>query len=121
MRPCMTISTQRMAECNQHADHLRPLFYRPSLIWNWKKLDGTWLLTAWLHDTKFRPHLLSTPTTVLPVIPIFNLASAVGVPFVDKTVRVETLAAAIIAGLEDDSCSGVQRFPEMESLAARLA
>lgn len=58
---------------------------------------------------------------MLPVIPIFNLASAVGIPFVDKTVRVETLAAAIVAGLEDDACAGVQRFPEMESLAARVA
>jgi len=75
---------------------LRPVVYRPSLIWNWAKLD------------------------VLPIIPIFNLASALGVPFVDKTVRVETLAAAIVAGLEDASVSGVQRFPEMEALEKAL-
>ena len=67
-----------------------------SLIWNWKKLD------------------------VLPIIPIFNIASAVGIPFVDKTVRVETLAGAIVAGIEDELCDGVQRFPEMEDLAKRI-
>ena len=73
---------------------IRPVIVRPSLIWSWDKLD------------------------VLPIIPVFNLANAVGVPFVDKTVRVETLADAIVAGLEDDSVSGVQRFMQMEALAA---
>ena len=72
---------------------IRPVIYRPSLIWNWKKLD------------------------VLPVIPVFNLASAIGVPFVDKTVRVETLADAIVAGVEDSEVTGVQRFFKMEELA----
>lgn len=81
---------------NDATDRLRPIIYRPSLIWNWSKLD------------------------VLPVIPIFNIASALGVPFVDKTVRVETLAGAIVAGLEDETAAGVKRFPEMEELAARL-
>lgn len=42
--------------------YLAQVIYRPSLIWNWSKLD------------------------VLPIIPFFNLASALGVPFVDKTV-----------------------------------
>lgn len=74
---------------------IRPVIVRPSLIWSWDKLD------------------------VLPVIPVFNLANAVGVPFVDKTVRVETLADAIVAGIEDDSVVGVQRFMEMEKLASR--
>lgn len=73
---------------------VRGVIYRPSLIWSWQKFD------------------------VLPLIPLFNLASAVGIPFVDKTVRVETLAAAIVAGIENDSIAGVQRYPEMEQLAA---
>lgn len=72
---------------------VRPVIVRPSLIWSWDKLD------------------------VLPIIPVFNLANAIGVPFVDKTVRVETLADAIVAGLEDESVTGVQRFMEMEKLA----
>ena len=75
---------------------VRPVIYRPSLIWDWKKID------------------------VLPIIPIFNAASALGVPFVDKTIRVETLAAAIVAGVENQDVAGVQRFPEMEDLATRL-
>mmetsp|Transcript_37829 Transcript_37829/g.91731 ORF Transcript_37829/g.91731 Transcript_37829/m.91731 type:complete len:285 (-) Transcript_37829:1645-2499(-) len=72
---------------------VRPVIVRPSLIWSWDKLD------------------------VLPIIPVFNVASALGVPFVDKTVRVETLADAIVAGIEDEGVVGVQRFSEMEQLA----
>ena len=50
------------------------------------------------------------------MIPVFNLLNAIGVPFVDKTVTVSTLSKAIVAALEDESVSGVQRFPEMEEL-----
>jgi len=78
------------------SDKIRPIVMRPSLIWDWKKFD------------------------VLPVIPVFNLASAVGVPFIDKTVRVETIGKAIVAGLLDTQVKGVQRFPEMETLATRI-
>merc|ERR1712194_818021 len=74
---------------------VRPVIVRPSLIWSWDKLD------------------------VLPIIPVFNAASALGVPFVDKTVRVETLADAIVAGIEDGEVAGVQRFSQMEELAKR--
>ena len=77
------------------AKGMRPCIYRPSLIWDWTKFD------------------------VLPVIPVFNLAAAVGVPFVDKTVRVETLADAIVAGIENDDVEGVQRVTEMEALSKR--
>ena len=82
-----------------------------------------------------------------PVIPVFNLLNALGVPFVDKTaarshlkalfwpknatkamkrhtkapqVTVSTLSRAIVAGLEDETVSGVQRFPEMEALEQKL-
>ncbi|CAB9519552.1 NAD dependent epimerase dehydratase family protein [Seminavis robusta] len=74
---------------------VRPVIVRPSLIWSWDKLD------------------------VLPIIPVFNIANALGVPFVDKTVRVETLADAIVTGLEDDTVEGVARYMKMEELAAR--
>jgi nucleoside-diphosphate-sugar epimerase len=76
--------------------NLRPVIVRPSLIWNWTKLD------------------------VLPIIPIFNIANALGVPFVDKTVRVETVGAAIVAGLLNEQVEGVQRFDKMEELAKTL-
>lgn len=78
------------------AKNLRPIILRPSLIWDWKKFD------------------------VLPAIPIFNLASAIGVPFIDKTVRVETIGKAIVAGLLDAGVSGVKRVGDMESLADAL-
>ena len=35
-----------------------------------------------------------------PVIPVFSVLAAAGVSFMDKTVRVETLADAIVAGIE---------------------
>lgn len=80
----------------QSTGSLRPVVVRPSLIWNWTKFD------------------------VLPVIPVFNIANALGVPFVDKTVRVETIGAAIVAGLLDEQVEGVQRFDKMEQLAEDL-
>jgi nucleoside-diphosphate-sugar epimerase len=77
------------------SDFVRPVILRPSLIWSWDKVD------------------------VLPAIPIFNFASMVGVPFVDKTVRVETLSKAAVAALLDSDVTGVQRFDKMEALAER--
>lgn len=85
------------AELGGATNAIRPVIYRPSLIWNWKKLD------------------------VLPVIPVFNALSALGVPFVDKTVRVDALGRSIVAGLEDESVEGVQRFPQIERLSALQA
>ena len=80
------------AKLEENSDKLRPVVYRPSLIWSWGKLD------------------------VLPIIPVFNLASALGVPFVDRTIRVGTLADAIVAGVAGDA-EGVQRFAAMDELA----
>ena len=84
------------AELASSTGSLRPVIVRPSLIWDWKKFD------------------------VLPIIPFFNLASAIGVPFVDKTVRVEDVGRSIVAGLLDESVSGVQRFEAMEQLSEAL-
>lgn len=91
------LAAKRLVEAKMMgaASRIRPIIYRPSLIWNWSKLD------------------------VLPVIPVFNIANALGVPFVDKTVRVETLSKAIVTGIEDELVEGVQRFDKMEELAGR--
>jgi len=80
---------ERLSSSNK----IRSAIYRPSLIWDWTKFD------------------------VLPIIPVFNIASAAGVPFVDKTVRVETLADAIVQGIVDEEVEGVQRYMQMEQLA----
>jgi len=84
------------AEISSSPETIRPVIFRPSLIWSWDKLD------------------------VLPAIPVFNALNALGVPFVDKTVTVTTLSKAIIAGLEDEGVSGVQRFMQMEELEKKL-
>jgi len=75
---------------------IRPVIVRPSLIWDWTKLD------------------------VLPIIPFWNFLNFIGIPFLDKTVNVDTISKAIVAGIEDESVSGVQRWTEMEELAKRL-
>lgn len=84
------------AEIAKDPEIIRPVIFRPSLIWSWTKFD------------------------VLPVIPVFNIANALGVPFVDKTVTVFDLGKAIVAGLEDESVSGVQRYMNIEDLAATI-
>jgi len=86
----------RLRESNDAKGTIRSAVFRPSLIWDWTKFD------------------------VLPIIPVFNIAAAVGVPFVDKTVRVETLADAIVAGLEEEDVEGVQRVGEMEKISQRV-
>ena len=86
----------RLRESNETKGTIRSAIYRPSLIWDWTKFD------------------------VLPVIPVFNLAAAIGVPFVDKTVRIETLADAIVAGIEGEDVEGVQRVGEMENISQRV-
>lgn len=83
-------------ELTSFPDAIRPAIFRPSLIWSWTKFD------------------------VLPVIPVFNVLNALGIPFIDKTVTVSTLSKAIIAGLEDDSVLGVQRFEQMEQLENKV-
>jgi len=74
---------------------LRPLIFRPSFMWDWTKWD------------------------ILPVIPVYAAASALGVPFIDRPVQVETIAKAVVAAIGDDAVSGVLRFPQMDELAAR--
>lgn len=89
------IAKRAVEERLTSSDKIRPIIVRPSLIWSWDKLD------------------------VLPAIPVFNIANLLGVPFVDKTVKVGTLADAIVTGIEDESITGVQRYMNMEELAKR--
>ena len=52
----------------------------------------------------------------------FNLDRyAAGLPFVDRPVTVDTLAAAAVQAVEDPSVSGILDFREMEQLAANAA
>lgn len=74
---------------------MRGVMLRPSLIWTWER-----------------------PQALLSVLP-FYLGSAIGLPFVDRPVMVETVAGAALAALLDDREVGVKRYMDMERLAAR--
>lgn len=73
---------------------LRGAVLRPSLVWSFD-----------------RP-------LALPSVAAFYVANAVGLPFVDRPVSVDTLAAAAVRALSDEAVAGVQRYPQMEALAA---
>ncbi len=72
---------------------IRPIIFRPSLIWT-----------------------SSRPQALVSVIP-FYIGNAIGIPFVDKPVMLESLVKACVNALEDDKESGIKRFDEIERLA----
>lgn len=47
----------------------------------------------------------------------FALGHTLGIPGVDKPVRVETLARAAVQAIEDDRWTGIMRFDAMEEAA----
>ena len=89
------LSSKRTVEAalRDSAD-VRAVILRPSFVWNWCKLD------------------------VLPMVALYTLLNALGVPFVDRPVRVETIAAAAVTAISPSSeASGVLRHKEMKQLA----
>jgi len=69
-----------------------------------------------------RPSLIWTPDrpqAVVSVLPFF-IGYQLGLPFVDKPIRVEQLVDAALMGIEDDRVSGIKRFKEMEELSNTL-
>ena len=66
-----------------------------------------------------RPSLVYTTDkpAALPAVAAFTLANAIGIPFVDKPVTVDVLAAAAVRALEDGATSGALDYGEMERLA----
>lgn len=80
----------------QESKFLRPVILRPSLIYT-----------------------LERPQALMSVVP-FYIGNAVGLPFVDKPVRVETLVDAAIYSMETESISGIQTFREMETFSSKL-
>jgi nucleoside-diphosphate-sugar epimerase len=72
------------------------------------------LRASWL-----RPSLVYTTDkpAALPAVAAFTLANAIGIPFVDKPVTVDVLAAAAVRALEDGATSGALDYREMERLA----
>lgn len=71
---------------------VRPVIFRPSLIWTWER-----------------------PQALLSVIP-FIIGSKF-LPFVDKPVTLEALAAAMIRTIADDTSRGIYRCEAIEQLS----
>jgi hypothetical protein len=74
---------------------LRPIIFRPSLIFSYERLAS------------------------LPPVGAFFVGNKIGLPFVDRPVTVQALAAAVIKSLEDTSVSGVQRYREIDKLSGK--
>jgi nucleoside-diphosphate-sugar epimerase len=78
-----------------NADTIRPIIFRPSLIFSFERLMS------------------------LAPVAAFFIGNKIGLPFVDRPVTVQTLAAAVVSSLEDDSVRGVQRYKEIDALGSR--
>jgi nucleoside-diphosphate-sugar epimerase len=76
-------------------DTIRPVIFRPSLIFSFDRLMS------------------------LAPVGAFFLGNKIGLPFVDRPVTVQALAAAVVRSLEDDSVRGVQRYREIDALGSR--
>jgi nucleoside-diphosphate-sugar epimerase len=73
------------------------------------KLRASWL----------RPSLVYTfeKPAALPAVFAFVLGNAVGIPFVDRPVTVDTLARAAVRALSDGETRGCLDYEAMERLA----
>jgi nucleoside-diphosphate-sugar epimerase len=71
---------------------LRPIIVRPSLIYS-----------------------MDRPTSYVPV-GAFTVLNKVGLPFVDRPVTVQSVGAAIVAAMGQESVQGVLRYKEIDAL-----
>jgi nucleoside-diphosphate-sugar epimerase len=83
------------AELLQRSDPalLRPVIFRPSLIYSTDR-----------------------PGSYVPVGAFF-LGNAIGLPFVDRPVSVQNLAAAIVRAVSMPLVKGVQRYQDIDKLS----
>lgn len=84
---------------------------------------GTRVHAGRLRSTILRPSLVWTPARLGAVAPVlgFTLANQLGIPGIDKPVRVETLAKAAVAALLEGEAWGIWGYRDMEEAAARLS
>jgi nucleoside-diphosphate-sugar epimerase len=75
---------------------IRPVIFRPSLIWTIKK-----------------------PLALFSVVP-FYIANFIGLPFVDKPVMLEDLVSAMLEAIENSKINGVQTYKEIESFSGKF-
>jgi len=72
---------------------LRPVIFRPSLIFSFDRLAS------------------------LPPVGAFFVGNKIGLPFVDRPVTVQALSAAVIKSLSSPNVSGVQRYMQIDELS----
>ena len=82
-------------ELETSQDILRPVVFRPSLIWQ-----------------------IERPQALPSVLP-FYIGSAIRLPFVDRPVLLSSLVKAMVTSLRDESVTGVQRFNDIDRLSLR--
>ena len=89
------LRAKRAVESHLLGSSLRPVVFRPSIIW-----------------TKERPQGL------LSAIP-FYIANKIGIPFIDRPVRVDALAQAILRSMfEDETVRGLQNYRSIDRLSS---
>ena len=87
-----------------------------------RSVEKRMLSSTSLRPTILRPSLiytLSRPQALVSVVP-FYVANAIGVPFVDRPVSLETLSSAAVYAVETASCQGIKTYREMDTMAASL-
>jgi len=72
---------------------LRPIIFRPSLIFSLDRLQN------------------------FPPVTAFFVGNQVGLPFVDRPVSVQALSSAIVRSIADENITGVQRYKEINQLS----
>jgi len=85
------------------------------------------LIDEYAADGKLRPVIVRTsliftydkPAKLLPVA-AFALGNAIGLPFVDRPVTLDTVAKSLLVGVETPGETGIFGFKEMDHLAARF-
>lgn len=86
-------SVERELETSQ--DVLRPVIFRPSLIWQ-----------------------IERPQAIPSVLP-FYIGSALRIPIIDRPVLLSSLTKAMVTALRDETVLGVQRYVEIDRLSLR--
>ena len=77
------------------ATRIRPIIFRPSLIFSLDRLAS------------------------LAPVGAFFVGNKMGLPFVDRPVTVQALACAVVRSLEDTNVRGVQRYKEIDALCSK--
>jgi len=72
-----------------------------------------------LRPVIMRPSLIYTPRkwASLPAVAAFQVGNSIGLPGVDRPVLLDTLAKAVVKGIQDPTVMGIHNYKGMEKLA----